>query len=67
MQYIDFDHGENLSFDHCGKVEKGTRQLPWGVAIARSDGATCFGVFISKYHFITCKVSSTNNALFILI
>jgi len=54
----EFDFSEsNLSFGECGKWTRG-EAAPWRIAVGRIDGATCIGIRLSKYNFITCKLQN---------
>jgi hypothetical protein len=64
----DFDKGgDNLSKRNCGIWTDRSKAAPWRIAVGRADGATCFGILLSNYDFITCKhLNSISQINFIL-
>jgi hypothetical protein len=67
---FDFDV-DNLSFENCGQWnERDSERAPWRIAVGRTDGATCFGILLSDYDFITCefkKPSTKQVSLYLLL
>jgi len=52
-----FDFDQNLSFENCGQwKERNSARAPWRIAVGRTDGATCFGILLSDFNFITCEL-----------